>query len=79
MRLRAVASGSLALIALQTILTSKQTGRIGDLFALPASWARRLIDPTVPAIANRAASTTTPTAAAATSLPGAVDWSSTLV
>jgi hypothetical protein len=53
MRWRAVASGGLALVVLQVLVTSKQTGRIGSLFALPATWAQHLIDPSIPAIPDR--------------------------
>lgn len=52
MRVRAIASGALALVVLEVIVTSSQTERLGALFALPASWARWLIDPTVPAIGD---------------------------
>lgn len=54
-----VVSGSLALIGLQVLLTADTrtgaSGRIGELFALPAAWARRLIDPSIPAIPDLSA------------------------
>jgi hypothetical protein len=49
-----VLSGSIALVALEVLLTSKQPGRIAQLFALPAAWARYLVDPAIPGIPNRA-------------------------
>jgi hypothetical protein len=61
MRVRGIASGALALVALQVVVSSNQTGRIAQLLALPAAWARRLIDPTVPGIPARGSTSTSPT------------------
>lgn len=63
-------SGSLALIGLEVLLTADTrtgaSGRLGELFALPAGWARRLIDPSVPAIPDHsAAASPAPSAAPA--------------
>lgn len=56
-------SGSIALIGLEVLVTSPQTGRIATLLQLPATWARYLIDPNIPGIPNKAkaAAPTTPT------------------
>lgn len=52
MKLAPIASGGLALIVLQVVLSSEHTGRLGDLLQLPGSWAEKLIDPGTPAIPN---------------------------
>jgi hypothetical protein len=62
-RLGGIASGALALVALQVIVTSQQTARIAGLFALPAAAARWLISPDVPGIPDH----TKPAAAKSTS------------
>lgn len=49
-----VISGSVALIGLEVLVTSPQTGRIAALFALPATLARDLIDPNIPGVPNKA-------------------------
>jgi hypothetical protein len=67
MKIRAVAVGSLSLIALQVVVTSPQTGRLAELLALPASWARWLIDANVPGIPDLSGTSTTPTAASTAS------------
>lgn len=75
MRWRALATGSISLIVLQVVLSSPQTGRLGLLFRLPAEWARRLIDPAIPAIPNLAGAAAPTTAAPpAAVLPGAADY-----
>lgn len=86
MNVRGIAGGALALIALQVVVTSPQTGRLGELLALPAAWARTLIDPNVPAIADHSGAaditktTTTATAAApARGIPGGFDSSTVTV
>lgn len=46
---------ALALVALEVVVTSPQTARIAGLLEFPASVARRLFDPTIPAIPDRSA------------------------
>lgn len=65
MRIKSILSGSLALIVLEVIVSSPQTGRLASLFALPATWARWLIDPTIPGIPMTAAGARLPGAAPA--------------
>jgi len=61
----------MALVALEVVVASPQTGTIAQLFALPATWARWLIDPTVPAIPDHSAASAAPTSAPAVAkLPG---------
>lgn len=50
---RGVLAGALALTALQVLVTSSRTDQIAGLFALPASWAERFLNPNVPAIPDR--------------------------
>jgi hypothetical protein len=57
-----VLTGALALVALQVVVTSPETGRIADLFSVPAKAARALIDASVPAIPQLAAPAAAPTA-----------------
>lgn len=53
--MRTVLAGSLALIALHTVVTfGGATGRIGGAFAGVADLVDRFLDPTRPAIAERA-------------------------
>lgn len=56
-------AGSLALIALEVIVTSGASGAIADLLAWPGQLAAAWMNPAVPLIAQRAASSS----AAATS------------
>jgi hypothetical protein len=53
MRWRPIASGALSLIVLEVLVTSKQTGNLGSLLQLPATFAQHLIDPGLPAIPDR--------------------------
>ena len=45
-----MATGALALVALETVLQPQASGRLGNLLALPAGWANRFLDPAVPAL-----------------------------
>ncbi len=47
---KGIATGALALLALETVLQPQASGRLGDLLALPARWANRFLDPSVPAL-----------------------------
>jgi hypothetical protein len=72
---RGIISGSIALIVLQVLLSSPQTGRLAGLFAIPADLARRLIDPDIPAIPNLAGAATPAAAVVSTPLlPGTTDY-----
>jgi hypothetical protein len=66
--------GSIALVALDVLLTSPSTSRLAQLFAVPAAAARWLISPSVPGLPNLAkpAPTTpaTPATPAAPTVPG---------
>jgi hypothetical protein len=53
--------GSIALVALDVLLTSPSTGRLAQLFAVPAAAARWVISPNVPGLPNLAKPTTAPT------------------
>jgi hypothetical protein len=44
---------ALGLIALQVVVTSPQTQRIGGLLTFPATLAQHLFDPTIPALPDR--------------------------
>jgi hypothetical protein len=62
--------GSIALVALDVLLTSPSTGGIAGLFAVPAAAARWLISPNVAGLPNLAKpAPTTPTTP---KLPGAI-------
>lgn len=52
MKVAPLASGALALVALQVLLSSRYTSRLGSLLELPGAAAHWLIDPGVPAIPN---------------------------
>lgn len=69
-----MATGALALVALETVLQPQASGRLGTLLELPASWAHRFLDPSVPALHKGAAP---PGAAAphAAPRPATPDWS----
>ena len=45
-----MATGALGLVALETVLQPQASGRLGNLLALPAAWANRFLDPSVPAL-----------------------------
>ncbi len=45
-----MATGALGLIALETVLQPKASGQLSGLLALPAAWANRFLDPSVPAL-----------------------------
>ncbi len=52
---KGMATGALALIALETVLQPKASGQLSGLLALPADWANRFLDPSVPALHKGAA------------------------
>jgi hypothetical protein len=47
---KGIATGALALIALETVLQPKASGQLSGLLSLPAAWANRFLDPSVPAL-----------------------------
>lgn len=51
--LRGIAAGSLALIALETVLDGKAPQRVSGLWGLLDTVAQRVLDPSVPAIPDR--------------------------
>jgi hypothetical protein len=51
--LRGLLTGALALIALETLTRNNASKRVSGLFTLPGAWAKRFLDPTVPAIPDR--------------------------
>lgn len=65
-----MASGALALVALDALVSSPETGRIGDLFAVPGAVAQWLIDPGKVAIPDLSgAGSSTPSAGAPSTPP----------
>lgn len=46
---RGVAAGALTLVTLELLVQPSASGRVSSLFALPGSWAKKFLDPTVPA------------------------------
>ncbi len=69
---KGMATGALALVALETVLQPQASGRLGNLLALPAAWANRFLDPSVPALHKGARPAGTRAAAPAAAGP---DWS----
>lgn len=53
MKWKPLLSGVLALIVLEVLVTAPAAGRVSSLFALPGSWATKLIDPTVPLLGGK--------------------------
>lgn len=45
---RGMATGALSLVALELLVQPGASGRVSGLFGLPASWAAKFLDPTVP-------------------------------
>lgn len=62
MRVGPIITGSLALVALQVVVSSPSTSRIAGLLSVPATLARALIDPNVPAIPDLSAKPSSSTA-----------------
>ncbi len=52
---KGIATGALGLVALETVLQPMAAGRLGALVQLPAAWANRFLDPSVPALHKGAA------------------------
>lgn len=73
MNVRGFLVGILALITLEVVVQPIASTRVGGLFGWLGDAARRLVDPSLPAIADHRASTTAAPAPAATpALAGAV-------
>jgi hypothetical protein len=56
-------TGALALIVLEVFVSTSAAGNTAGLLKLPADWAKKLIDPTVPLIGGSSTSSTVPTPA----------------
>jgi len=69
---KGMATGALGLVALETVLQPQASGRLGNLLALPAAWANRFLDPSVPALHKGARPAAARAAAPAAAGP---DWS----
>jgi len=74
MKWKPLVTGILALIILE-VLVSTPTGPVSSLLALPASWAKKLIDPTIPLIGHSVA--TAGATVAANAVPSAPSGPST--
>ena len=72
MNWKPLATGILALIVLE-VLVSTPTGPVSSLLALPAAWAKKLIDPTVPLIGHGSALTGAATAATTNAAPSVAE------
>lgn len=53
--MRGVIGGALALIILERVVQDDTSSRIAPLLALPAAWAKGLLDPTIPTLRRKAA------------------------
>lgn len=68
--LSGIGAAALALIVLQTVVTSSETSNLASLAAQPAKWAAAWMDPTVPLIPDLTGATSAATKPRPAAKPG---------